>query len=306
MAGGLDLKKLREMQKGISKKAGAGDSIFLFSNKIPEDLDIRLLPPKPNMNGVYFLEQTGWWVNGKFHLVNESDDVIDAEIKAAKDTKDKTLLALLDKKKDGAPLIKKENRYVLPILTLDTKYDDDDNLVSCKVDDVKVLVAKPTLMMAINEVVTARPYQNGTEHGIMDRTKGYNIIIGKVGKGLDTKYRAIGWTQQMEMDEEYYKDDKVPDILTMAKKATKSDAYLSSVIRNYLYGEDILTEEEEEIEENEAPKPRPVSQAATHKRSTPPSEEAPKPARRPAPVTSTTKPKRSIIDDAAGDMDDID
>lgn len=301
--GGLDLKKLRDMQKNISKKAGAGDSIFLFSNKLGEEVDIRLLPTRDNMNGLYFLEQTGWWINGKFFIVDQDNDVIGAEIEDAKATKDKTLVALIDKKKDGKPLIKRETRYLIPILLLKTKYDSDEQLESCEVDEVKILVAKPTLMLAINEVVTSRPYQNKTQWGMMDRQKGFNMIIGKSGSGLDTKYSAIGWVEAMEMPEEFYEESKLPDLLDMQEKAVKSEEHLVSVIRNYLYGEDIIEDGSDSDEEEES-KPKAVKSArpSTAKASTAGTTKSASTAKATAKATAS----RSILDDAAADMSDLD
>lgn len=297
---GLDLKKLRDMQKNISKKAGAGDSIFLFANKLGEEVDVRLLPTRDNMNGLYFLEQTGWWINGKMYIVDGDHDVIGEEIEDARALKDKAITALLDKKKDGMPLVKKETRYLIPVLLLKTKYDSQEQLESCEVDEVKILVAKPTLMLNINEVVTSRPYQNKTQWGMMDREKGYNMIIGKSGKGLDTKYSAIGWVEPMEMPEEYYAEDKLPDLLGMQEKALKSDEHLISVIRNYLYGEDIIEDVAAESEEEEAPKAaaRPVTKSAR------PARTAPSAKATPAKVKPTGG--RSILEDAAADMSDLD
>ena len=255
---GLDINKLREMQKGITKKAGKGDDdFFLYSNKLGEEENIRLLPAPPEMNGIYFTEQEGWWVNGKFHIVNSTgilggSDVIEEEVNEAKAKKDKELDALISAKKDKAPLLKKETRYLIPILHLACVYNKQDELESFSVIDekAKVLVAKPSLMNEINAIVTARPYQNKTVDGIADRVKGYNIIVGKKGKGLDTEYYAMGWTEAVEMEEKYYKEFVNTDELT--RKVAKSDTYLRSVVRNYLYGEPIIEDKDEPKEDSTA------------------------------------------------------
>lgn len=269
---GLDISKLRDLQKNIKKKAGQGDGVFLYSNKLtPEGTDIRLLPPLPNMNGIYFLEQTGWWINGVFVIVDEDNDPIDQEIEEARASKDKSLIALLDKKKDKMNLIKKETRYLLSILVLNVTYNKYDEPERVEVDDAKILICKPTLLTEINTLVTSRHYQNGTKNGIADRVKGWNITLSKEGQGLDTKYRAIGWTTQMEMEEKYYEEDKIPDIIKVHRKAMKSIEYQRSVIRNYLYGEDIL---DDETEDDDTPQ---------------------------APVKKASKPKRSIVEDEDDD-----
>lgn len=249
---GIDVAKLRQMGAEIKKNAGGGgDKLFLYSNKLGEVEDIRILAPRKNLNGAYFVYQEGWWIDGAYYLTRASNgfaDVVNAEIEAAKATKDKDLLALINKKKEnGAPVLKREIRYLVPILHLDCKFDKDEQLIDTTVidDAPKILVAKPTLLSAINDLVTSRNYLNGTDDGIADRVKGWHITIGKSGQKLDTTYTAIGWTQQIEMDEKYY-GDKVPDILEISNKGIKSDEHVRSVIRNYLYGEAIIPEAEKE------------------------------------------------------------
>lgn len=253
----LDIKKLREMQKQINNKAGQGDGILFFSNKLTDEgMDIRLLPPKENMNGVYFLEQTGWWVNGKFYPVDPDNDVIEEEIEEAKASKKRDLIALVEKKNNGMSVLKKETRYLLPILILKAVYNDDEELVSVKVEETRVLVAKATVLMEINKIVTSKQYQNGTKDGIADRVKGWNITLMKEGKGLDTKYHAIGWTERTEIDEKWYEDKNVPDLIKIDGDMRKSEEFTISVIRNYLYGEPLLEEGEDNEEEEETPKPK--------------------------------------------------
>lgn len=300
---GLDIKKLRGMQKDLNKKSGGGDGLYLYSNKLGEEQDIRILPPPDESNGMYFVEQEGWWINGKFFLSNSTEvlgggpDVVQEEVDKAKASGDKTLTALIDKKKNNIPVIKKEFRYLVPVLTLDAKYDDDDQLVSCEVEDKRILVAKPTLIKAINMIVTGRQFQNQTEHGVADRIKGYNIIVGRQGKGIDTEYIAIGWNEQMEIDEKHYKD--APNPWEQTRKAGKSDEYLRSVIRNYLYGEEVLAEGESNSEDaDESVKEEPKKKSQRPSRSTAKkAEEKPK----------SKKPSgRSLLDDAEEDLNDLD
>jgi len=308
----MDIKKLRSLQKEINKKAGGGDGLFLYANKLPEELDVRLLPPPEEANGIYFVEQEGWWVNGKFYLSNSTEllgsgpDVIEEEIDLAKNSGDHTLISLAEKKgNNNIPILKKEFRYLVPMLTLDTKYDDDDQLVSCEVADARVLVAKPTLIKAINTIVTGRQYQNKTKHGIADRVKGYNIIVGKTGKGINTEYIAMGWNESMEIDEKHYDPKKVPNAWDLTRKAGKSDEYLRSVIRNYFYGEEIIEDAADTEESKDAPKKEETASKPKHSRprsssagtSSRPKKEDP-PAEKPG--------ERSLLDDAADQLGDLD
>jgi len=326
--GGLDIKKLRNMQKDLNKKAGDGDGIYLFANKLPEELDVRLLPPPAILNGAYFVEQEVWWINGKIYLSNSTEvlgggvDVIQEEVDAARATKDPDLIALLDKKNDKkAPVVKKEFKYLTALLVLKSEYDDDDVLIKCDVVDTKVLDSKISLIKAINSVVTARPFQNQTKYGLMDRVKGFNIILGKSGTGLDTKYAAMGWTNPMEMPEEYYDEKKIPNVYEITQKAAKSDEYLRSVIRNYLYGEPILEDEKQNAsgasdtkDEAKADKPKataPVTKRASLANATPVSdndeeEEEEKPKTAPVTAAKSATKGRSLLEDAENDLSNID
>lgn len=303
--GGLDLAKLKGLQKKIKESAGQGDGSLLFANKLPEELDVRLLPPRPEMNGVYFLEQTGWWIDGKFLLVDADNDVIQEEIDEALASGDKTLETLINKtNQHKAKVVKKEIRYALPILVLSTEFNGPGGSCSkCEVDSVKTLLAKPTLMMAINEVVTSRIYQNGTKDGIMDRVEGWNMMIGKSGKGLDTTYKAIGWNEKTEMPEKYYTDKELPNLMEDYRRAKKSDEHIRSVIRNYLYGEAIIEDSREEEDNNPTEKTRRSTTDAPRQSRTTAEKEKPVDTKR-GDVPRTTR--RSIVDDAESDLDDLD
>lgn len=297
----LDIKKLKSLQKDIKKKSGEGDNIFLYAGKLPEELDVRILPPLTKMNGVYFVEEEGWWVNGKFVLIDPDNDVIKAEIDSAKATKDETLLALIDRKERGMKVLKKEVRYLIPLLVLDTKYNEDEELESCEVREARVLVGKPTQMKEINKIVTARPFQNGTEDGVADREKGFNIIIGKTGTGKNTEYYAMGWNTPMEMPEEWYKEDKIPDVMDLHEKMMKSETYQRSVIRNYLYGEEIIEDVKEDSKEDKKPAPKPAGRPAPKKAGT-----TARPKRGEKKVDKSQTKKRSLLDDAMNDINDLD
>lgn len=305
----LDLKKLRKKHKEI--KTGGGDDLILYSNKLPEELDIRLMPPTEEMAGVYFVEQHGWWVDGHFHAVASSfggTDFIEEEIDAAKAANDPELNALLEKTKQVGSgkmkVVKRETRYLVGILVLNVP-DEDDGEVTVKDDMVKVLVAKPSLLKQINKTVTHKLYQNGTPDGICDREKGFNLVIGKSGAGLDTEYSAQGYLQPMEMDEKYYKAPKYLDLLKFAKGGLKSEAATRSIIRNYLYGEDII--EDPKKDESEA-----ITKTVTKAKTTT-AKKAKTGNGRPSKVTKKNKAveaegtvSKSLLDDVESELEDID
>lgn len=285
---GLDIKKLRGMTKELNNKSGDGEGLFLYANKLGEEDDVRILPPPEEANGLYFVEQSGWWVNGKFYITHDTEilggvDVINEEIEIARKSTDEDVLALVNKKNNGMPVLKKEYRSLIPILTLKTIYDDADEIISCSVEATKVLVAKPTLLTAIHKIVTGRQYQNKTDNGIADRVKGHNLILSKTGTGKDTKYEAMGWNVPMEMDEKYYDPKKVPNVFKLTEKAATSDEHLRSVIRNYLYGDAIVEDATDESE-------------STKKESTPKTDTK-------SAKTGSARPKRGAVKEAATSAD---
>ena len=87
----LNVKAARALQKDINKSAGGGDDLYLYSSKLGEEEDIRIMPPTEEMNGIYFLTQYGWWINGQFYTSNETfgkECVIKDEIEAAREDDD--------------------------------------------------------------------------------------------------------------------------------------------------------------------------------------------------------------------------
>ena len=307
---GLNMAALKGLQKDIGKAAGSGGDLFFYSSKIPEALDVRLLPPPDEANGIYFLEQRKWWIDGTNYLCNSTPiiggkNVIQDEIDAARKMAagDKDLAALLDaRKSNGAPVLKLETSYLIPMLILDIEEDSKGDITAINVvdDTAKILIAKPTLMLAINAIVTARPYQNKTLHGLMDREKGYNIILGKSGTGKKTAYTAMGWNEMEEMDEKYYEEGKIPNVFELTRKSQKSDIHLQSVIRNYLYGEEI-------IEDTETP-PADTKPVAAEKLANTPAKKRSRPnVAKSAPITDDNAgSSRNILDDAEAAADELD
>lgn len=237
---GLNLAALSTLQEELGKRKGDGNMVF--QKDLKAETDVRLLPTKPNMNGVYFMEQIVWWWNKKPYtspLTLKEDCPIQAELDQAlayaKENNDKDLLKLLDKEK-----IKKQSQFHLPVLMLDTTDSDKVKVIDNK---AKILVVGVTLIKAINKLVTSKVNQNGTEWGIMDRKLGINLILGRTGTTReDTEYSAQAYRYESEMPESYYND--LPDILQNIKANMKTDEWLVDAVRNYLYGEPMPKEDE--------------------------------------------------------------
>lgn len=231
---GLNMNALKGVQEDLNSRGSGG--IYFYANKLGAEEDFRMLPPLPHMNGLYFQEQQVWWINKKPYISHKTfnkDCVIEQEIKAAKALKDKDI----DKLLADDQLISLKTRFLMPALRLVCEFDAANRPTKISVDGDKavVLICGPILMKAINKTVTSRNFQNGTEDGLMDREKGFNLLLSKSGKGLDTTYGAEGWREPTEMDAKYYKE--IPDVVALTKKEMESDAYLRGVIRNFIYGE---------------------------------------------------------------------
>ncbi len=313
----LNLKALKDVQEDLNNR-GNGD-LYFFANEIKDETDVRLLPPLPHQNGIYFIEQVGYWINKKYYVspaTFDEDCPIDEEIEEAKALGDPDINELLNSQS-----IQKKSRFLIPILMLDCKFDKDGECTSYKVVDRKgkILVAGPMLMKAINKVVISRNFQNGTEDGIMDRVKGHNLILNKTGKNLDTDYTAIGWNYPLEIEEAYYKPESIPDIVKITEDDLKSNKFLRGIIRNFLYGEAMPKEgdnakgkpatapaddedfksvpkpkrnaPEPEEEEEEAPKPKRRAAVAEEEEKAPKAKRVAKPEPEEEEEEETPKPK---------------
>lgn len=238
----LNVKALRRADESLNK----GNKMFMKSNEIGEDTIVRLLPPSPELNGLFYFEQSVHWVNktplispstfGDRCVIEEYLDKINEELELAKSKgkPDKDLQKLYDKVKY------KKSNFMIPLLELDCKYDDDGELISYEVNTggPRILQCGPQLLNAINKIVLSpkllRRLKN-VEDGITDRVEGYNLSLSRTGSGLDTQYGATE-DDQTEIDAKYYK--KIPSCVAITKKQTYTDEYLTAVLDNYFYGDD--------------------------------------------------------------------
>ena len=271
---GLDLKKMREQQAHIQSAAGGGDDkLFLYAEKLKPEEFVKPMPDLiGSLNGSYYVEQVIWWINGKMYLSNATfneDCVIQEEYDKAKKLaeKDEDIEELLNKKNDKkAPLIQKQVRFLVPVLHLDLEFNSRDteavDKVSIQDDRVKVLVMRVKLMDEFHRVIISKTVNKKGGWGAMDKETGSIIQIGKEGSGLNTRYYAQ-FFEKMEdddvyevlSDDKYYKEGAIPDIWKLTKDMRKSDEFLRSAIRNYLYGEEMLEDDSKKSDEDEDEKP---------------------------------------------------
>lgn len=305
------MSKLRKTQQQLNEEGGG---IFLRTKDMGEQTIIRLLPPRANMDGVYFRKLIQWWIAKKPYIsmvtFGEPDpiaEVIEEASEGLKTHKDPQLHTLLSDEDN----LKQAVSYYIPVLLMEALTEDGNKL---NVVGPRILQANRTIMTEINKIVTHPEYQTDTEDGITDRVEGVNLYISKSGKGMKTEYAVMAARKATEIAAKWY-GDKVPDVHTMVEKMRRSKAYLKSVIDNYLYGDPIL---EDEKEEDEAPAPRtaarrpsaaevPAKPARRAPRGGDDEDEAPAPRRsspgRPAAQRDPVKDLQAL-QDAGGDGDD--
>lgn len=234
----IDLKVLKAKNEQLAK--GSGSDKFLKQKDMTEDgIDFRILPPPESLAGNYFLEVILYWINNKPYISPATFGKpcpIAAEVEKAKAEKDPELSILLEDTK----LFKKDTQFWVAGLQMQKEYGEDNELISSSVvgEKAKVLQCGRMLIQGLNKIVLSRQAQNGTENGIADRIKGRDIILSKSGKGMETKYAAEACLEITKVDKKYV--ENVPDVYQMATEDLKSDKYLKSVMRNYLYGEAII------------------------------------------------------------------
>jgi hypothetical protein len=294
----IDFNKLRGLQKDLENKTSGN---VMYASKINGQTDIRILPPHPDMDGSPYFERINWNV-GKEIVTSPSTfnefDPIEEEVTMAKayvEQLNKSKVAA-DRQyaKELATLLndwqhcKKKTDYLISVLPI------IDDGVDVNVSEPKIFSCGITVVQALVAVISDRKYMNGTEDGVADRVKGRNFTIAKSGEKKDTKYTVTPWPDAMEIDQSFY--TKIPNPVEFVRKGMYSEEYLRSLIRNYLYGEELMekpargAEEEPEVEVIEKRTPPAPSRAAAPARPTAP---APAPARAAAPARKApvTQPK---------------
>lgn len=141
----------------------------------------------------------------------------------------------------------KDNGFVIPRDMGEVEPIDMDKLRSCVIDGIpKIIQCNVTMAKAIIDTFGKRGVVNGTDLGAMDMKEGFNLILTKTGKDLQTKYGADHHRYPMELPTDLFDHKDIPDIVALTKKGIKSDAHLRSVIRNYFMGDDIIEDGNDE------------------------------------------------------------
>lgn len=305
----LNLGALKDFDKELDARTGQGN--FLYQGKLKaEGTDFRIATPRANMNGFYYFEVIKWWIGGKPYISPATfglPDPIQEEIDSHDGTKDKDIASLLA----DSDKCRKASEFLIPGWELSPIDDNYDNFKVVG-DKATTLSCGVQLMKEINRIVTGRTASKiKSEDGITDRELGYNLLLSKIGSGRNnTEYKAA-IADQFEMDEKYYGDDKIPDVIDMTRKQLKSDDYLLGVLANYLYGDAMPEDDKPAAREEKKPtkgrtaRPEPEDdEPRAERRGRAASSEEPKSEGRAArgrkeEVVEKTAPKtrRSLLDD---------
>lgn len=230
----VDFGKINEEAEKMN--SSGGDYFNQSEIKDGSEVTIRVVPPLPSLNGLYYLKQYSIWINGVNYIspktFGKPCPIIDGVEEIHKGGDD-DLKAMIDM--EGFSI--KED-YLLPILLLKPEFKGNV-LKDVEVVDEKIKIFKCTfsVVKGINNIMNSRHYQNDSPLGIMDPEIGHNLDISKHIKNKRTNYDVAGWPKPYAIDEAYY--EEVPDIVEKVQKKIYSYEYLEGVFNNYLYNEDM-------------------------------------------------------------------
>jgi hypothetical protein len=249
---GLNIAALNNAKEDLKKRGGS--KMWIQSSKIEDPIDVRIMDPLPQMNGIYYIEVPLWWVDGvrviSPRLFGKGErDVIQVAIDEAKSSNDPDLSKLLNAVNEHKMAkIQYKSEFWIPVAKFNwvsvsnviqgiTGQDGkiDPELVGNYVEDGKwkILVTGVTLLQAINEIATKR---NG--HLMTERLTGFNLIISKTGEQRKTKYFAQK-DEVYPMPAKMYDPANMLDPFELAQSMMVTDEYADMVIGKYLYGEEL-------------------------------------------------------------------
>lgn len=262
------MRKLRQAQDETF--AGSNGQVIKASKM--NGKEFRVLPDVRNeLDGLYFVRIETWWANQKPCVSNTTfgsdvdivQEEIDYAIKWASEHPTEKLSLSLSKLLDK----KNKPRKQITNLMCTLIFNDYERLTDAKVVGVKIIEGPNAFMSKVNELAMSKNAMNGTENGIFDIDKGYNLVASVTGEGMTTAYSAIlnANSRDITIDPEWYSEKKVPSLMEYVNKKKKSDEWAQKWIRHYLYGEAEPTDEDnmvEEVEETPAPAPTRMAKPA--------------------------------------------
>ncbi len=240
----MDINALKRTKEKLDEKTGS-DGFFNQKN-IGTETVVRLLPPSPQLEGLFHMEVKKYWIAGKSYICQSTfgkKSIFQEELDKAKASEDDDLIALATNT-DNKTGVSAKTEFWMTLLHIEYKLNKNEQITGYTVidDKAKVMQCGSQLLSSMIKVATSRKAitaAQGAEDGIADRENGSNMILSKAGKALNTKYDAA-LDESMEIDSKYYLD--IPDVFAIARAQMKNGSYQRAIIRQYLYGEDIPKE----------------------------------------------------------------
>ena len=223
----LDLDALRDAQRIFDSKKG--ESSVLYASKIDGTMSLRILPPLPNLNGVFFLPATTYWLGTdtvkslySWSTFNKPCPIEDALLKA-KQLNDKLITAILAK-------IRRSSVFLMPVLILDPHTGQPLNK-----DNPKIFSCGASLAKMINAKACHKNYAPD----ITDRVEGFSFEVTRTGEGIGTQYALEMDRHPSEMPAVYYQESVIPDVVKFVTTQLKSEEEIDAIMKSVLYGEAI-------------------------------------------------------------------
>lgn len=242
----IDFKAMQDYAKNVKARAKEGDSRVFKQKDIKEGefIDLRLLEWQPNQL-TYVVETTTYWINKKPYLVGTfcgRTNVIDEEIQDALATGDKGIAALLDNR----DIFSKNTDFYIPVKIVEMEQDTNTGevtRVSFPYPTKDIFCCSISVLDKINDLICDKRNIAGREGKSLFHTeKGKSITVKKEVNNKITSYKVeIGL--EFAMPKGSADPAKSPDIIAYLQKGLKSDEFLRGVIRNFLWGEPMPTED---------------------------------------------------------------
>ncbi len=228
MSKGIDFGALANFQKDLENSG----TMFLYQKNLPQELDVRVLPPTEGMS-FYFVKENVYWIAGKRYISPSTFGEpcpIEEEIAEARALRDPAINKLLSDSKNFTF----REEYSIPILELECVFDKGVVTKVKPVGKPKILKCTKQLVGAINRIAINRKYQNGTANGFCDLTEGFNITLIRENVNGKVSYDAEAHRDPYAIDPSWVVEQ--PDIVKNIEEHLVSDDELREAIRGYLYG----------------------------------------------------------------------
>lgn len=241
----INYEALAEMQKNSSNDG----NLFVDVSKLkPKSvLSFRVCPPQDAMNGIYYVEEKGYWINSKRYVTSNTfggPDPLQKYIDEVEKNGTKEQKGLLKIWKNG---FQKKSVYYVPVLILDVEYSRTGTLNHLELDQIAILQCGISVINGITKEVLSKYHSNDGD-GICDIEKGKNFdLTKKISTNKDgsekTEYIVSVDPNIIPMKREWY--EGFPDLVEFVSKKIVDDEVVIEAFNNYIYGTPITKKEDD-------------------------------------------------------------